>query len=256
MDSAAAANLVEKLRDLANEGKTIIAVIHQPSQHVFSMFDDLLLMGDGRQMYYGPVSDVRAYMERQGCQPEKEVGTAEFVLECISRVPRMKESEDDAHKRLDDLAAYANEMVAKQLDLGTERALAKSGQKILDHSTAAEKHGPRANLFKQFRVLLKRAMVEAFRGKGLIVLKMVQQVTVAVIYGGIYKLGNNQVCDKALTKLMPSCYGRLLNLFYLSSLGFYPRSIWITQFDSYWFQQHGNCIYSTCFSKRKGYCCE
>lgn len=73
LDSAAAASVVEKLRVLANQGKTIIAVIHQPSQHVFSMFDDLLLLSDGRQMYYGPVKEVRWYMEHQGMQHISEI---------------------------------------------------------------------------------------------------------------------------------------------------------------------------------------
>jgi ABC-type multidrug transport system ATPase subunit len=43
LDSTAAFMLVQTLRDLADAGKTVIAVIHQPSQHVFAKFDDLIL---------------------------------------------------------------------------------------------------------------------------------------------------------------------------------------------------------------------
>lgn len=51
------------LRKLSDSGKTIIAVIHQPSQHVFASFDDLLLISEGKQMYFGEASQVRDYMD-------------------------------------------------------------------------------------------------------------------------------------------------------------------------------------------------
>lgn len=187
LDSAAAANLVEKLRDLANEGKTVVAVIHQPSQHVFSMFDDLLLLSDGQQMYFGPVDEVRKYMQKQGYEPEKEVGTAEYVLECISRVPRMDEADADAHKRVLTLAENAKN--AQKTDLGVK---GEDDKKLEHYSVQQSRHGPRANIFKQFGLLLKRAGREVLRGKGVIILKTVQQITVSLIYGGIYKLGTNQ----------------------------------------------------------------
>jgi ABC-type multidrug transport system ATPase subunit len=191
LDSAAAASLVEKLRILADQGKTVVAVIHQPSQPVFSMFDDLLLLSDGRQMYYGPVSEVRHYMEKQGFPAEPEVGTAEFVLECISRFPRLKETTADAEKRVLTLAENAQQ----GSDLGLAAAAAAKEAKDDEHrySAVVARHGPRASVFKQFRLLMKRALKEAFRGKGVLILKAVQQVTVAIIYGGIYKLGTNQV---------------------------------------------------------------
>jgi ABC-type multidrug transport system ATPase subunit len=59
LDSTSSTALVSALRHLADSGKTIIAVIHQPSQHVFAAFDDLLLVSEGKQMYYGPVAEVR-----------------------------------------------------------------------------------------------------------------------------------------------------------------------------------------------------
>ena len=37
-----------------------------------------------------------------------------------------------------------------------------------------------------------RSLKETFRGKATILIKAVQQVTTALVYGGIYKLGLNQ----------------------------------------------------------------
>jgi ABC-type multidrug transport system ATPase subunit len=76
LDSTAATSLVQTLRDLADSGKTVIAVIHQPSQHVFAKFDDLLLVSEGKLMYYGELHGVRSYMESYGHPATAEMGTA------------------------------------------------------------------------------------------------------------------------------------------------------------------------------------
>lgn len=48
LDSYQAGQVTDFLRKLADEqGKTIISVIHQPSQSVFAKFDDLLLVSEG-----------------------------------------------------------------------------------------------------------------------------------------------------------------------------------------------------------------
>jgi len=44
----------------------------------------------------------------------------------------------------------------------------------------------------QFKLLLRRALRENFRGKIKLILQTVQQVSLGLIYGGIYSLGNNQ----------------------------------------------------------------
>ena len=51
LDSTAATSIIDTLRNLAtNYNKTIVAVIHQPTQTVFSSFDQLLLISNGKQL--------------------------------------------------------------------------------------------------------------------------------------------------------------------------------------------------------------
>jgi ABC-type multidrug transport system ATPase subunit len=83
LDSTSASSLVETLRSLADKGRTVVAVIHQPSQHVFAAFDDLMLLSEGKQMYFGEVANVRQYMDKHASKAEQEIGTAEHILgEC------------------------------------------------------------------------------------------------------------------------------------------------------------------------------
>ena len=95
LDSYQATQVIETLRKLADKGKTIVSVIHQPSQHTFQLFDDLLLISEGKLMYFGEVSKVRDYMTDLGYGCETEVGTAEHVLDCVSRVVG---ADDEAEK--------------------------------------------------------------------------------------------------------------------------------------------------------------
>ena len=187
LDSYQALQVVETLRKLADSGKTVIAVIHQPSQQAFSMFDDLLLLSEGRQMYFGPVASVRAYTEKLGYPPSAETGTAEHVLDCISRIRGDQQVEQESADRLDRMAQHAKEAAVAMPS--PQATVSSSSSK---YGLAPKQRGPRANIFKQFQLLLTRSLNETVRGKAAIIIKIVQQVSLGLIYGGIYHLGNNQ----------------------------------------------------------------
>jgi len=187
LDSYQAAQVIKFLRKLADTGKTIIAVIHQPSQQVFSMFDDLLLVSEGRQMYFGEVSEVRSYFTKLGYGASMDdIGTAEHVLDVISRTFGGQLEKEESTKRL--------EIIAKEaISLSSNVKVSSSDVAVLSkrYRNSGLKN-PSANIFRQFRLLLSRSFKDIIRGKASIIIKIVQQVSLAVIYGGIYKLGDNQ----------------------------------------------------------------
>jgi ABC-type multidrug transport system ATPase subunit len=188
LDSTAATSLVRLLRKLADQGKTVVAVIHQPSQHVFNQFDDLLLVSEGRQLYFGEVSNVRSYMEAHGCHAPREMGTSEHVLDCITKLPVNGESTvEDSQRRLDRLADLAT---AKPLNLGLKSR--GGGGTPTKHFVPVAQHAPNANMLRQFQLLLRRSFREIKRAKATLIIKAVQQVTLGLVYGGIYSLGNDQ----------------------------------------------------------------
>jgi len=187
LDSYQAAQVVKFLRKLADNGKTIVSVIHQPSQQIFSMFDDLLLMSEGRLMYYGEVKQVRSYLSGIGYACPNDVGTAEHVLDCISRsTSSLPEHQSESDDRLNHLAKEAHQLTDE---------LFPSSSVATQHQLKFVMNGVgkrAAGIFRQFRLLLKRAFNEEGRGKTAIILKLVQQVSMSVIFGGIYNFSNNQ----------------------------------------------------------------
>lgn len=137
-------------------------------------------------MYFGPREHARAYMESLGCHALPEMGTAEHILDCISRMPIGDETEQEADERMERLAAKARE---SEVNLGK---VPKDTAKGVQRFTSGSIGGPKANLLVQFRLLFKRSIREVSRAKLAIILKLVQQVSTALIYGGIYSLGTNQ----------------------------------------------------------------
>ena len=53
LDSYMAMSIVESMKNLAKNGKTIICTIHQPSSEIFEMFDQFCLISEGRLAYIG-----------------------------------------------------------------------------------------------------------------------------------------------------------------------------------------------------------
>ena len=68
MDSYMAASVVEILRKLASQGRTVICTIHQPSSQIVEMFDKILLMAEGRTAFLGKVSNA-IRLPRTPCSP-------------------------------------------------------------------------------------------------------------------------------------------------------------------------------------------
>ena len=64
LDSVMAASVVEVMRTLASQGRTIVCTIHQPSSQIFHLFDKVLFMAEGRIAYIGDVPGANSFFER------------------------------------------------------------------------------------------------------------------------------------------------------------------------------------------------
>ena len=63
LDSFQAQNVMGALRDLAHNGRTVVCTIHQPRSSIFAMFDQLMLLTDGRLVYIGDAHAAVGYFE-------------------------------------------------------------------------------------------------------------------------------------------------------------------------------------------------
>jgi ABC-type multidrug transport system ATPase subunit len=63
LDSSISLEVMSAVRNLANQNRTVICTIHQPSHQTFDLFDTLLLLAKGRVIYFGPVNEAIDYFQ-------------------------------------------------------------------------------------------------------------------------------------------------------------------------------------------------
>ena len=57
--------VMQTLKDLAKEGCTVVCSIHQPRSSIFAMFDDLLILSEGKLLYEGSAEASLKFFEAQ-----------------------------------------------------------------------------------------------------------------------------------------------------------------------------------------------
>jgi ABC-type multidrug transport system ATPase subunit/ABC-type multidrug transport system permease subunit len=83
LDSTMALEVMQASRKLADQNRTCIATIHQPSPEVFALFDKVVLLCNGRLIYYGPSRLVVDYFTSSDLNYFFEDGQnpAEFIID-------------------------------------------------------------------------------------------------------------------------------------------------------------------------------
>lgn len=88
LDSSTTFQIVTCLQQLAHiSGSTILISLLQPAPETFELFDDIILMSEGRVIYHGPRTNVLEFFEGCGfiCPPRK--GIADFLQEVCLKFP-------------------------------------------------------------------------------------------------------------------------------------------------------------------------
>ncbi|KAF4555898.1 ABC-2 type transporter-like protein 6 [Elsinoe fawcettii] len=89
LDSATALKFVASLRTLADlSGSAHAVAIYQASQAIYDIFDKVILLHEGRQIYYGPASKAKQYFEAQGWLCPARQTTGDFLTSITNPTER------------------------------------------------------------------------------------------------------------------------------------------------------------------------
>ncbi|PVG02198.1 hypothetical protein CPB86DRAFT_751576 [Serendipita vermifera] len=92
LDSVSANKVVSVLRDLAHDPENptaILASIHQPNSKLYQMFDKVLLLSKGRELYFGPGGlAANDYFARHGHPAQPGYNVADHLLDIASDPPQ------------------------------------------------------------------------------------------------------------------------------------------------------------------------
>ena len=89
LDTATAEDITRGLRQCCREtGSLMVTSLQQPTPGLLALFDDVIVMREGRVAYHGPRADLEAFFASMGFACPDDVDICDFVIDCLSQ-PRV-----------------------------------------------------------------------------------------------------------------------------------------------------------------------
>ncbi|KDQ63068.1 hypothetical protein JAAARDRAFT_202584 [Jaapia argillacea MUCL 33604] len=83
LDASTALDFVRSLRIMTDVlGQTTFVTLYQAGESIYELFDKVLVLDEGRQVYFGPPSSARAYFEQLGYKPLPRQSTPDYITGC------------------------------------------------------------------------------------------------------------------------------------------------------------------------------
>lgn len=187
LDSFMAQNVVSVLAGMARKGKTVVCTIHQPSSEVFSLFDKVLLMAEGRVAFLGAPDHACRFFSQLGAGCPSNYNPADFFVQLLAVVPSREESCRQTIEMVCD-AFQRSEYglkVQHDADAGNE-LMAKPPHSWEEELFLVDTSPYKASWWAQFRAVLWRSSLSVFKEPQLIKVRMLQTVMVALMIVLIY----------------------------------------------------------------------
>jgi ATP-binding cassette, subfamily G (WHITE), eye pigment precursor transporter len=194
LDSFTAYSVAEVLMELAISGRTIIATIHQPNSETFDLFDQLMLMADGKTIYLNDAIKSVDYFSKIGYACPSQSNPADYFMNIISLeadieddLPRKRrtEMENNYKKRV---AIMNSNYENSELKCDVESVHPEANPL---HENKHQEY--RAGFFKQLFLLSQRSFRNIFRIPLTSYFKLITTVIISLITILVYgQLGTNQ----------------------------------------------------------------
>jgi ABC-type multidrug transport system ATPase subunit len=95
LDSFTATSVMETLRDLAQAGRTVISTIHQPNSDIFEMFDRLMLLAQGKIIYFNEARLAVDYFASINFRCPELSNPADYFMSIMSIESQEEDDTDD-----------------------------------------------------------------------------------------------------------------------------------------------------------------
>ncbi|XP_047317847.1 ABC transporter G family member 12-like [Impatiens glandulifera] len=233
LDSASAFFVIQSLRNVAHDGRTVISSIHQPSGEVFALFDDLCLLSGGETVYFGEAKMAIKFFAESGFPCPSRRNPSDHFLRCINSdfdvVAATLKGSQRHREVLDPLMDIATTEIKTTLidkykcSEYAFKARAKIKQLSSIRGVEVEvKRGSQAGWLKQLSTLTKRSSKNMSRDFGYYWLRLVIYIIVSVCVGTIYfdiGTGYNSIFARG------ACGGFISGFMTFMSIGGFPNFI-------------------------------
>nr|XP_010321482.1 ABC transporter G family member 11-like [Solanum lycopersicum] len=186
LDSAASYHVMNKIVQLAKQdGRTIVASIHQPSSEVFQLFHNLCLLSSGRIVYFGNISNANEYFALNGFPCPTMRNPSDHYLRTIN-----KDFDIDIEKGVGGKATATEAIDILVKSYKTSQGCQQVQRKVLEicqqsGGEEAEK-GRQAGFITQCMVLTRRSFVNMYRDLGYYWLRFAIYIALCLCVGTIF----------------------------------------------------------------------
>ncbi|KAL9690443.1 hypothetical protein QQ045_010841 [Rhodiola kirilowii] len=192
LDSTTAQRIMTTVKRLATAGRTVITTIHQPSSRLYHMFDKVILLSEGRSIYYGSASSALDYFSSVGYSTPLNINPADLLLDLANGIsPESKtvteqceNVEEELKSVKDDLVAAYEKNIATRLKAELCLLDVNSYSYNKDTCTRNDSRTEQwcTTWWHQFKVLLQRGIRER-RFDAFNKLRIFQVISVAILGG-------------------------------------------------------------------------
>eukprot|EP00611_Tribonema_gayanum_P002965 TRINITY_DN1228_c0_g1_i1.p1 TRINITY_DN1228_c0_g1~~TRINITY_DN1228_c0_g1_i1.p1 ORF type:complete len:1434 (-),score=522.22 TRINITY_DN1228_c0_g1_i1:326-4453(-) len=181
LDGTAAYDVIKTIRNYttnSNGNFSVILTIHQPDLRILSLFDHILLVGNGGSLFFGSLHESITHFNNLGYQLPEGQNPTDYFLD----VTDSAFSDVD----LDFRQEFSTSVLASKIKDKLDRAAASASSQIW-YGDDDEGHGKLATSFwRQFTVLLKRDAVLARRDPTLYYLQVALHMFYGLMIGAVF----------------------------------------------------------------------
>lgn len=198
-----ALSVMSSIKRLASHNRTVVCTIHQPRSEIFEMFDQILLLGDGKVAYFGPSENVLEYFANLGYQCPFGWNLGDFLLDLVTLELSAKNNPDLQRlakqytltsKSQKNIIKSYNEF-SKKSDSSSQglQQQAMSCTNTISVAKILQEYPSKyaAGFFKQFFVLLYRNFLHYLRHPAI----FWTQLTIHIVFGKSQFITVNHSCD-------------------------------------------------------------
>ena len=202
LDASTALDYAKSLRIMTNIYKTTTFVsLYQASENIYKQFDKVLVIDAGREVYFGPASEARAYFEGLGFKEKPRQTTPDYLTGCTDEFEREYadgRSAADAPHNPETLAqAFINSKFSKQLDdqmVQYRKIIAEDKQRHEDFEVAvaeSKRKGASKSVYSipyylQIWTLMQRQFLIKWQDSFSLTVSWITSITIAIVLGTVW----------------------------------------------------------------------
>ncbi|KAL1601905.1 ATP-binding cassette transporter snq2 [Nothophoma quercina] len=202
LDASTAVDYARSLRTLTNIYKTTTFVsLYQASENIYKCFDKVLVIDSGRQVYFGPAEEARAYFEGLGFLEKPRQTTPDYLTGCTdphereykvgrdeSNVPSTPEALAEAFNKSETASRLNNEMTQYHAAMEEEKHVYDDFQVAVKEG---KRHASKKSVYSipfhlQVWALAKRQFLLKWQDKFSLVVSWFTSLVVAIIIGTVW----------------------------------------------------------------------